>query len=94
MPARRQANGNTESVDNYLKAIFYLGGPGESRVTIKSLSERLCVAPASVTNMLQKLAASPVPLVEYERHRGVLLSGSGKRRSQVFQLRLLAGSHG
>lgn len=81
MPARRQANGNTESVDNYLKAIFYLGGPGESRVTIKSLSERLCVAPASVTNMLQKLAASSAPLVEYERHRGVLLSGSGKRRA-------------
>jgi len=56
MPARRQANGNTESVDNYLKAIFYLGGPGESRVTIKSLSERLCVAPASVTNMLQNMS--------------------------------------
>ena len=81
MPARRQANGNTESVDNYLKAIFYLGGPEESRVTIKSLSERLCVAPASVTNMLQKLAASASPLVEYERHRGVLLSGLGKRRA-------------
>src|ERR1019366_3526593 len=81
MSPGRQANGNTESVDNYLKAIFYLGGPGESRVTIKSLSERLCVAPASVTNMLQKLAASSAPLVEDERHRGGLLSGSGKRRA-------------
>jgi len=28
------------------------------------------VAPASVTNMLQKLTALPTPLVEYERHRG------------------------
>src|SRR6266702_3424762 len=81
MPARRQANGNTESVDNYLKAIFYLGGPEESRVTIKSLSERLCVAPPSVTNMLQKLAASASPLVEYERHRGVKLSPTGKKRA-------------
>jgi DtxR family transcriptional regulator, Mn-dependent transcriptional regulator len=81
MSPRRQPNGNTESVDNYLKAIFYLGGPEESRVTIKSLAERLSVAPASVTNMLQKLAASPAPLVEYERHRGVLLSGAGKRRA-------------
>jgi hypothetical protein len=26
MAARRRANGNTESVDNYLKAILYLGG--------------------------------------------------------------------
>src|SRR5271155_654830 len=81
MPARRQANGNTESVDNYLKAIFTLGGREESRVTIKSLSERLGVAPASVTNMLQKLAAAPKPLVKYERHRGVQLSATGKKRA-------------
>lgn len=81
MSPRRQVNGNTESVDNYLKAILYLGGPAESRVTIKSLAERLCVAPASVTNMLQKLAVSAAPLVDYERHRGVQLSGTGKRRA-------------
>lgn len=81
MPARRQAHGNTESVDNYLKAIFTLGGREESRVTIKSLSEHLGVAPASVTNMLQKLAASAAPLVDYERHGGVQLSATGKRRA-------------
>jgi DtxR family Mn-dependent transcriptional regulator len=81
MSARRQANGNTESVDNYLKAILSLGGPEERRVTIKALASRLRVAPASVTNMLQKLAAAPAPLVEYERHRGVQLSGAGKRRA-------------
>jgi DtxR family Mn-dependent transcriptional regulator len=81
MPAGRQANGNTESVDNYLKAILTLGGREENRVTIKSPSERLRVAPASVTNMLQKLAIAPAPLVEYERHRGVRLSAAGKRRA-------------
>jgi DtxR family Mn-dependent transcriptional regulator len=81
MSARRRANGNTESVDNYLKAILYLGGSEECRVTIKSLADRLRVAPASVTNMLQKLAVSPAPLVEYERHRGVQLSSAGKRRA-------------
>jgi DtxR family Mn-dependent transcriptional regulator len=81
MSGRRQPNGNSESVDNYLKAILSLGGPEECRVTIKSLAERLSVAPASVTNMLQKLAASQTPLVEYERHRGVLLSSAGKRRA-------------
>jgi DtxR family Mn-dependent transcriptional regulator len=31
--------------------------------------------------MLQKLAISPLPLVEYERHRGVQLSSAGKRRA-------------
>jgi DtxR family Mn-dependent transcriptional regulator len=81
MPTHRRANGNTESVDNYLKAILYLGGREESRVTIKALAERLSVAPASVTNMLQKLAASPAPLVAYERHHGVVLSQAGKRRA-------------
>ena len=59
----RRVNLNTESVDNYLKAIYSLGGPEEERVTSTAVSERLGVAPASVTNMLQKLAASPTPLV-------------------------------
>jgi DtxR family transcriptional regulator, Mn-dependent transcriptional regulator len=81
MSARRQANGNTESVDNYLKAILSLGGPEHRRVTSTSLADHLGVAPASITNMLQKLAAAPTPLVEYERHRGVQLSASGKRRA-------------
>jgi len=77
----RRVNLNTESVDNYLKAIFALGGPGEERVSSTALADRLGVAPASVTNMLQKLAASPVPLVEYESRRGVRLSAAGKRRA-------------
>lgn len=77
----RRVNLNTESVDNYLKAIFNLGGPGEERVTSTALAVRLGVAPASITNMLQKLAASPSPLVEYESRRGVRLSAAGRRRA-------------
>jgi DtxR family Mn-dependent transcriptional regulator len=81
MAGPRRANGNTESVDNYLKAILSLGGEEEERVTSKSLADRLGVAPASVTNMLQKLAAAVCPLVIYERHRGVQLSKAGRRRA-------------
>ena len=81
MPARRRTNGNSESVDNYLKAILTLGGPEERRVTSTALADRLGVAPASITNMLQKLAAAAEPLVEYERHRGVRLSSAGRRRA-------------
>lgn len=77
----RRVNLNTESVDNYLKAIFALGGPDEERVNSTALADRLGVAPASVTNMLQKLAASPVPLVEYESRRGVRLSTAGRQRA-------------
>jgi Mn-dependent DtxR family transcriptional regulator len=77
----RRVNVNTESVDNYLKAIFTLGGPREERVTSTALAELLGVAPASITNMLQKLAASPSPPVEYESRRGVRLSAVGRRRA-------------
>jgi DtxR family Mn-dependent transcriptional regulator len=68
-------------VDNYLKAILLLGGPEENRVAGHALALTLGVAPASVTNMLQKLAAGSPPLVEYERHRGVLLSSAGRKRA-------------
>ena len=84
---RRRANGNTESVDNYLKAILALGGVEQpegapaQRVTSKALADWLGVAPASVTNMLQKLAGLAEPPVVYERHRGVLLSQAGRRRA-------------
>jgi DtxR family Mn-dependent transcriptional regulator len=81
MAARRQPSPLSESVDDYLKAILALGGAAEKRATSTALAGRLGVAPASVTNMLQKLAALPTPLVEYERHHGVLLSPAGKRRA-------------
>lgn len=80
MPGRRESR-NSESVDNYLKAILTLGGPEERRVTITSLAGHLTVAAASVTNMLQKLSEASEPLVEYERHRGVTLSATGRRRA-------------
>lgn len=81
MPLRRRSNGNSESVDNYLKAILSLGGEEGGRVSSKALADRLEVAPASVTNMLQKLALAEAPLVRYERHRGVQLSDAGRMRA-------------
>ena len=81
MATRPQPNAYTESVDKYLKAILALGGPEERRVASTALADRLGVASASVTNMLQKLAAGLPPLIEYERYHGVLLSAAGKRRA-------------
>jgi DtxR family Mn-dependent transcriptional regulator len=97
MPPRPARVRNSESVDNYLKAILTLSGAGEPslcavagpataapaprRVASNALATQLGVAPASVTNMLQKLASAAEPLVEYERHRGVLLSAAGRRRA-------------
>jgi len=58
-----------------------LSSGGKQRVSSGELAERLGVAPASVTNMIQKLAVVKLPFVDYERHYGVRLSRAGKRRS-------------
>src|SRR6201981_2608870 len=81
MPSNRQVNVNTESVDNYLKAILALGGAEGQAVSSTALAERLGVAPASITNMLQKLASARPSYVEYEKRRGVRLSPAGRRRA-------------
>jgi DtxR family transcriptional regulator, Mn-dependent transcriptional regulator len=81
VPSNRRVNINTESVDNYLKAILALSGPEEQNVSSTALAQRLGVAPASITNMLQKLASARPSFVEYEKHRGVRLSPEGKRRA-------------
>ncbi len=72
---------NTESVDDYLKAIYSIGGDERRRVGGSELAVRLDVAPASVTNMLQKLASEPKSLVVYKRGEGVKLSSAGRRRA-------------
>jgi DtxR family Mn-dependent transcriptional regulator len=72
---------SSESIDDYLKAIYSLGGSEQRRVSSSELAERLGVAPASITNMLQKLAAQRRPLIQYERGRGVRLSAPGRKRA-------------
>ena len=79
--AKHTVPSTSESVDDYLKAILELGGTEEHRVTSNALAERLGVRAASVTGMLQKLAAQRPALVSYERHRGVRLTTPGKRRA-------------
>jgi DtxR family Mn-dependent transcriptional regulator len=43
------------------------------------LARELNVKPASVTGMIQKLAAEKPALVEYQKHQGVTLTSAGKR---------------
>lgn len=74
-------SGNTQSADDYLKAILELSGPDEMRVTSNAIAERLNVRAASVTGMLQKLAANRPSLVNYEKHHGVCLTITGKKRA-------------
>ncbi|MDE1156057.1 MAG: metal-dependent transcriptional regulator [Acidobacteriaceae bacterium] len=83
MSARRRHTDvrRSESVDDYLKAIYSLSGEMQRRVGSSALAARLGVAPASITNMLQKLAGAENSLLDYERGRGVRLSVAGRRRA-------------
>ena len=81
MPPRTSGPYTTESVDDYLKAILELGGSAEERVTSNALAQHLGVRAASVTGMLQKLAAQKPPFVKYEKHHGVRLTAAGKMRA-------------
>lgn len=81
MPRGRELHANTESADDYLKAIFHLSSGERQRVGSGDLAERLGVSPASVTNMVQKLATVKPALVDYERHYGVCLSRAGRKRA-------------
>jgi DtxR family Mn-dependent transcriptional regulator len=79
--AENRTSAHTESVDDYLKAVLELSGPEEKRVTSNALAERLGVRAASVTGMLQRLAAQKPSFVKYEKHHGVLLTEAGKHRA-------------
>jgi DtxR family Mn-dependent transcriptional regulator len=68
-------------VDDYLKVMLELSGPEEKLVTSNGLAERLGIRAASVTGMLQKLAANKPPLVKYEKHHGARLTAAGKMRA-------------
>ena len=81
MPPRARGPYNTEPVDDYLKAILELGGPEEEPATSNALARHLGVRAASVTGMLQNLAAQKPPLVKYEKHHGARLTAAGKMRA-------------
>ena len=65
------------AVENYLKAIYLLEAKTGKPVPASKLAERLAVAPASVTEMVQRLARDG--LVKHVRYRGVSLTGRGRR---------------
>ncbi|HAX68946.1 MAG TPA: DtxR family transcriptional regulator [Anaerolineae bacterium] len=66
------------SIQDYLKRIYELTENGLPAST-NDLARELNVRPASVTGMIQKLAAEKPALVEYQKHQGVTLTSAGKR---------------
>ncbi len=68
----------TISTQDYLKHIYELTENGESAST-NALAHKLNIKPASVTGMMQKLAAAKPALVEYQKHQGVTLTKEGRK---------------
>ena len=62
--------------ENYLKAIFHLSGDGEKDVFTNDIAEELTTKPASVTDMVKKLALKE--LINYKKYQGVTLTNEGR----------------
>jgi DtxR family Mn-dependent transcriptional regulator len=83
----------SESVQNFLKAVYTLQQNGE-RVSTNALADMLNVKAPSVTDMAQRLMVAG--LVDYERYKGVMLTHSGEtlalkviRRHRLLELYLV-----
>jgi DtxR family transcriptional regulator, Mn-dependent transcriptional regulator len=84
------------AAQDYLRAIFKLAPlSGDGRVLTSELADALGVRPASVTAMLQKMAASDPALIDYHKHHGACLSTAGEmealslvRRHRLLELYL------
>jgi DtxR family Mn-dependent transcriptional regulator len=66
------------STQDYLKRIYELTENGQPAST-NDLARGLDIKPASVTGMIQKLAADKPALIEYQKHQGVTLTAAGKK---------------
>ncbi|MEJ2706648.1 MAG: metal-dependent transcriptional regulator [Anaerolineales bacterium] len=67
----------THAVEDYLKTIYLLTSEC-GRATTTQIANRLGVKPGSVTGMIQKMAATTPPLVDYQKHHGVVLTPQGE----------------
>ena len=63
--------------ENYLKAIYHLSDGGKQTVSTNAISEALKTKPASVSDMIRKLASKGV--IEYQKYHGVHISEKGKK---------------
>jgi DtxR family transcriptional regulator, Mn-dependent transcriptional regulator len=68
---------NTYTEENYLKAIYKLEEKRNGKITTTAIAELVDTAPASVTDMLKKLADKK--FIKYEKYQGVSLTNAGKK---------------
>jgi DtxR family Mn-dependent transcriptional regulator len=69
----------SDSVEEYLEAIYAFNEKGRMAKN-QDLAQRLKVAPASITQMIKKLADDG--LVAYDPYKGVMLTGKGSAQAR------------
>lgn len=68
---------HSNSIENYLKAIFSLQESNPARILTNDIAAHLSVKSSSVTDMIKKLKAKE--LVVYEKYKGVKLTSKGEK---------------
>ncbi len=66
----------TPAEEDYLKAIYHLGDEHKHMVSTNAIAERMATKPASVTDMVKKLAKKD--LVDHKMYKGVRLTEKGR----------------
>ena len=75
VPAKKNKRRNSAAVEDYLERILELiNAKGYARVV--DIASSLKISQASVTNMVQRLAAEN--LLKYEKYRGLVLTSAGE----------------
>jgi DtxR family Mn-dependent transcriptional regulator len=77
LPPKRHPLQRTESIEDYLRAIYQLERQTGQAVATSSLADRLGVSSASVTGMVKRLAEAG--LVTHEPYAGVTVTDAGRR---------------
>ncbi len=67
----------SQTEENYLKAIFKISEREGKAASTNAISNEMNTSAASVTDMVKRL--SEKELINYERYRGVTLTGDGER---------------
>ena len=76
MNGRRDAPGTSQSVEDFLKAVYTLQREGD-RVSTNALADALRISAPAVTDMVQRLVEEGT--VDYLKYRGVRLTEEGER---------------
>ncbi len=72
--------GLSESIQDYLKAIYHLTDKGEAAST-HLIAQQMGIRAASVTVMVQRMAQMEPALVDYHKHKGVYLTPTGRQEA-------------